>query len=69
MFAKGDVYTGNYAFGKPDGAGVYKWKNGSLYTGEFKDGLKHGYGDWKKWSNGGKTNSFEGQYEFDKKNG
>jgi len=48
IFANGDVYSGNYAFGKPEGQGVYKWKNGSVYQGEFKEGLKNGYGEWKK---------------------
>ena len=60
---------GNYSFGKPDGQGVYKWKNGSIYQGEFKEGLKHGYGEWKKVQNSTKCNHFEGYYMFDKKNG
>jgi hypothetical protein len=60
MFANGDVYTGNYAYGKPDGAGIYKWKNGSIYTGEFKEGLKHGFGEWKQNSDKPKTNHYEG---------
>ena len=69
IFANGDVYTGNYAYGKPDGKGVYKWKNGSIYTGEFKEGMKHGRGEWKKVANSSKCNRFEGMYSFDKKNG
>jgi len=69
IFANGDVYTGNYGFGKPDGYGSYKWKNGSMYVGEFKDGMKHGKGEWKKIANSAKCNRFEGMYQFDKKNG
>ena len=42
IFANGDCYTGNYAFGKADGKGVYKWKNGSIYSEEFKERMKHG---------------------------
>ena len=49
-FANGDIYTGHYAFGKPDGFGVYIWKNGGMYQGEFKDGLKQGKGEWKKFA-------------------
>ena len=37
--------------------------------GEFKDGLKHGKGKWKKLQNVQNCNNYEGEYEFDKKNG
>ena len=48
FFANGDVFTGVYVNGKPEGQGQYKWKNTSIYIGEFKNGLKHGRGKWKK---------------------
>lgn len=48
---------------------MYKWKNGSIYTGDFKEGMKHGKGEWKKVLNNPKCNRFEGEYQFDKKNG
>ena len=68
MFANGDSYVGQYKLGKPDGNGHYKWQNGSTYVGEFKNGLKHGKGKWKK-SKGASTNTYDGEYVMDKKNG
>ncbi len=47
IFSNGDMYTGEYKDGKPEGKGQYTWKNGSFYIGEFKNGLKHGKGRWK----------------------
>jgi hypothetical protein len=31
--------------------------------------MKHGKGDWRKVVNNPKCNRFEGEYQFDKKNG
>ena len=31
--------------GKPNGKGVFKWKNGNEYTGDFSDGKQHGVGN------------------------
>lgn len=69
LFANQDVYTGTYAFGKPDGSGVYKWKSGSIYSGDFSQGMKHGRGEWRKKGNTSKCNRFDGNYANDKKNG
>jgi len=33
FFSNGDIYVGQYHFGKPEGFGQYKWENGSNYTG------------------------------------
>lgn len=33
VFTNGDIYTGNYKDGKPDGYGEYTWKNGTIYKG------------------------------------
>jgi MORN repeat len=41
---KGEVYEGNFEFGKPDGLGKLTYKNGSYYEGEFSEGKKHGKG-------------------------
>jgi hypothetical protein len=32
-FLNGDVYEGNYKFGKPDGIGKYTWHEGVIYEG------------------------------------
>ncbi len=72
FFKNGDVYVGQYKYGKPDGFGQYKWQNGNTYTGLFSNGLKHGRGKWKKRAEDGagiKCNQYEGNYQDDKKNG
>ncbi len=56
------------SIGKPCGYGQYVWKNGSSYWGEFRDGLKHGFGKWRK-NREGPGNAYEGQYYKDKKQG
>lgn len=48
FFANGDVYTGEYKNGNPEGVGMYKWANENTYKGEFKNGMKHGKGRWRK---------------------
>ena len=68
FFANGDTYAGQYKFGKPCGYGEYLWKNGNRYVGSFHDGLKHGFGKWRK-SREGQSNTYEGQYFRDKKQG
>lgn len=54
--------------GKPCGYGQYTWKNGSAYVGEFQNGLKNGFGKYRK-SKESRTNMYEGQYFRDKKQG
>ena len=58
----------NKILGKPNGYGQYKWKNGSSYIGEFQNGLKFGFGKYRK-SKANQTNMYEGQYFKDKKHG
>ena len=54
--------------GKPCGYGQYTWKNGSCFVGEFHDGMKNGFGKWRKEKTN-KSNMYEGQYFRDKKQG
>ena len=68
IYSNGDVYTGRFCFGKASGYGQYNWKDGSFYIGEFYNGLKCGFGQWKK-SNDINSNTYEGQYFCDKKQG
>ena len=37
--------------------------------GDFKNGLKHGKGKWRKDINEASSNSYEGEYQYDKKHG
>ena len=61
-------YRREGSVGKPCGYGQYTWKNGSTYVGQFVDGLKHGWGKWRK-SKESNSNAYEGQYIQDKKQG
>ena len=36
QFANGDMYLGEYAYGRAEGYGMYKWINGHTYSGIFK---------------------------------
>ena len=54
--------------GKPYGYGQYFWKNGSIYSGEFVNGIKEGFGRWRK-SKEYNASMHEGQYVNDKKEG
>jgi len=61
----GSHYEGDFLNGKPDGYGVFKWKNGEIYEGEWKSGLKHGKGIWR----GIKGESYEGDWKNGKAEG
>ena len=64
-FSNGDVYTGNYLYGKPDGYGEYLWSNGNIYKGYFLNGLRHGRGVWKQTVEENKRDEYEGEYKND----
>jgi len=42
------MYLGEYAYGRAEGYGMFKWASGHVYSGIFKDGMKDGKGHWKK---------------------
>ena len=46
-FENGNIYKGDFAFGKAQGRGIFVWRNGEVYEGEFYEGLKEGFGTWK----------------------
>lgn len=69
MFANGDVYLGEYQYGRAEGYGQYRWANGNTYNGLFKDGMKEGKGVWKKSGVEVNTNQYEGEYMQDMKHG
>jgi hypothetical protein len=33
---------GEYAYGKAEGYGQYRWTNGNIYSGQFYNGMKNG---------------------------
>ena len=68
IFVNGDVYSGEYVNGKPEGKGQYTWQNGASYVGEFKAGMKEGKGKWRS-GRAPICNHYEGDYLADKKNG
>lgn len=40
-----------------------------MYVGEFYNGLKHGKGRWKSGAGVANVNSYDGDYQYDKKHG
>ena len=68
IFNNGDSYTGEYVDGKPDGKGQYTWANGATYIGDFIAGMKEGKGKWRS-AKGPLCNSYEGEYQNDRKQG
>jgi hypothetical protein len=59
-YSNGAVYTGQFAYGKPNGRGEFRDADRSLYAGDFKDGKPHGQGK-KRYENG---NEYVGQFAF-----
>jgi hypothetical protein len=63
------MYSGGYVNGKPEGYGEYVWKNGSSFKGIFQNGLRHGHGTWKRFTDDENSDAYEGEYVNDKKCG
>jgi len=57
-YPNGDIYTGEFNYGQPNGSGRRNYANGDLYTGSFYEGQKHGVGDYT-WADG---NRYIGQF-------
>ena len=62
---KGEIYTGNFMYGLPNGFGKLLLESKAEYVGEFEDGLKFGYGIYKS-ENGEK---YEGEFRNNLKEG
>jgi len=60
--------VGEYAYGKAEGYGQYRWMNGNIYSGQFFNGMKNGQGQWKK-SGDEDANQYSGKYRNDMKHG
>jgi hypothetical protein len=57
-YPNGDIYTGEFNYGQPNGVGKMTYANGDLYAGNFFEGQKHGVGDYT-WADG---NRYIGQF-------
>ena len=57
-YPNGDIYTGEFNYGQPNGVGKMIYANGDLYAGNFFEGQKHGIGDYT-WADG---NRYIGQF-------
>jgi hypothetical protein len=57
-YPNGDIYTGEFNFGQPNGSGKIIYANGDVYIGNFYEGQKHGSGDYT-WADG---NRYIGQF-------
>ena len=58
FFENGDVYEGDFVFGKEHGYGVFTWADGDVYEGNFKDGKFDGHG-YMTWAGG---DTYEGDF-------
>ncbi|MDX2133231.1 MAG: caspase family protein [Saprospiraceae bacterium] len=57
-YSNGNVYSGQFAYGKQNGSGVMRYADKSEYTGEWKNGMRQGKGKMRS-ANG---NVYEGQF-------
>ncbi|CAH8313017.1 unnamed protein product [Eruca vesicaria subsp. sativa] len=54
----GDLYTGTFSGGFPNGSGKYLWSDGCMYEGEWRRGKANGKGKFS-WPSGA---SYEGEF-------
>ena len=45
-FSNGDIYTGEFNYGKPNGKGAFTYGNGDSYSGTIVEGQRHGSGTY-----------------------
>jgi len=45
-FSNGDIYTGEFNYGKPNGKGAFTYGNGDSYSGIVAEGQRHGSGTY-----------------------
>ena len=57
-YPNGDIYTGEFNSGRPNGDGKMIYANGDLYVGSFFQGQMHGIGDYT-WAD---SNRYIGQF-------
>lgn len=57
-YSNGNVYSGQFAYGKQNGSGAMRYADKSEYTGEWKNGMRQGKGKMRA-ANG---NVYDGQF-------
>lgn len=45
-FSNGDIYTGEFNYGRPNGKGAFTYGNGDVYKGTVVEGQRHGSGTY-----------------------
>ncbi|RZF40252.1 hypothetical protein LSTR_LSTR007452 [Laodelphax striatellus] len=65
LLPNGDMYDGQYKFGKRHGKGIYVFRNGARYHGTYRQGMKHGIGKFI-YPDG---STYEGEWKKDEKHG
>ncbi|CAN8312883.1 unnamed protein product [Cochlearia groenlandica] len=61
----GDLYTGNFSGGFPNGSGKYLWRDGCMYEGDWKRGKASGKGKFS-WPSGA---TYEGDFKSGRMDG
>ena len=63
-FSNGDIYTGEFNYGKPSGKGAFAYGNGDSYSGTVVEGQRHGSGTYTSAAGDKYVGQFsEGKFE------
>ena len=63
-FSNGDIYTGEFNYGKPNGKGAFTYVNGDSYNGTIAEGQRHGSGTYTSAAGDKYVGQFsEGKFE------
>ena len=63
-FSNGDIYTGEFNYGKPNGKGAFTYGNGDSYNGTVAEGQRHGSGTYTSAAGDKYVGQFsEGKFE------
>ena len=63
-FSNGDIYTGEFNYGKPNGKGAFTYGNGDTYSGTVAEGQRHGSGTYTSAADDKYVGQFsEGKFE------
>ena len=63
-FSNGDIYTGEFNYGKPNGKGAFSYGNGDTYSGTVAEGQRHGSGTYTSAAGDKYVGQFsEGKFE------